>query len=186
MYPFGLERFYGGLKLAITENGIPVPEEWTKGEFVDDKILPYCISAAQNMTVWCCFWTAGVPEFGRYSIINVRQEVRDTVKNGMIFVENKVLFKIQSLDENNVLDNVELNDLFISRQHLARYFVRRCMNRLLAINAELSARSMTDEDFLKMFRKFIGDLALADEELTGVEQNLLAPKEQKNNMEGSK
>ena len=186
MYPFGLERFYGGLKLAITENGIPVPEEWIKGEFVDESILPYCISAAQNMTVWCCFWTAGVPEFGRYSIINIQQVVRDTVKDCMMFVEKKVLFKIQSLDENSVLDNVELNDLFISRQHLSRYFVRRCMNRLLAINTELSARSMTDEDFLKMFRKFIGELALSDEELTGVEQNLLAPKEQKNNMEGSK
>jgi hypothetical protein len=186
MYPFGLERFYGGLKLAITENGIPVPEEWTKGEFVDESILPYCISAAQNMTVWCCFWTAGVPEFGRYSIINIQQVVRDTVKDCMMFVEKKVLFKIQSLDENSVLDNVELNDMFISRQHLARYFVKRCMNRLLAINTELSSRSMTDEDLLKTFRKFIGELSLVDEELTSVEQKLLASEEQKNNMEESK
>lgn len=175
MYPVGLERFYGGLKLAISEGGLPVPEEWMKGEFVDDAILPYCIQAAQNMIVWCCFWTSGVPEFGKYTIIDIRQDVRPTVRNRMMFDEKKILFRIQSLNESHVLDDVELNALFISRQHLARYFVKRCMNRLLAINTELSSRSMTDEDFLKTFRNFIGELTLSDEELTSVERELLAP-----------
>ena len=175
MYPFGLERFYGGLKLAISEGGLPVPEEWTRGEFVDDAILPHCIQAAQGQIVWCCFWESNVPEFGRYTIVSIRQVVQPTVRNCMMTEEKKVLFRIQSLDESHVLDDVGLDDLFISRQHLARHFVSRCMNRLSAVNAELSSRSMTGEDFLKVFRKFIGELALSDEELTGVEQKLLAP-----------
>ncbi len=173
MYPFGLERFYGGLKLAISEGGLPVPEEWTRGEFVDDAILPHCIQAAQGQIVWCCFWESNVPEFSKYTIVNIRQVVRPIVRNCMMLEEKKVLFRIQSLDESHVLDDIELNDLFISRQHLARYFVKRCMNRLSAISTELSSRSMTDEDFLKTFRKFIGELALSDEELTRVEQKLL-------------
>jgi len=188
MYPFGLERFYGGLKLAITEGGVPVPEEWTRGEFVDDSILPYCITAAQSMTVWCCFWEAGVPKFEKYIVTNIRQVVRETMNQKCVITstEKKVLFRIQSLDESHVLDDVELNDLFISRQHLARYFVKRCMNRLQEISTKLSSRSMTNEDFLKTFRKFIGELSLVDEELTDVERKLLASEEQKNNMEESK
>lgn len=173
MYPFGLERFYGGLKLAISEGGLPVLEEWTRGEFVDDAILPHCIQAAQGQIVWCCFWTSGVPEFGKYTIINIRQVVRTIVRNCMMTEEERVLFRIQSLDESHVLDDIELNDLFISRQHLARHFIKRCMNRLSAVSTELASRSMTDEDFLKAFRKFIGELVLSNEELTDVEQKLL-------------
>lgn len=181
MYPFGLERFYGGLKLAISEGGLPVPEEWTRGEFVDDAILPYCIQAAQGQIVWCCFRTLTVPEFGKYTITNIRQVDRPTVRDCMMFEEKKVLFTIQSLDEEHVLDDIELDSLFISEQHLARHYVKYCMRRLGDAQKALSVRSMSNEDFLKAFRKFIGELVLSNEELTGVEQKLLVKGESHEN-----
>jgi len=161
MYPFGMERFYGGLKLAITKGGIPVPIEWTTGRMVPDYVLNLCKYATKDLVVYVAGESEGKPTIERYQVVDIQQkseQIHEIGRGGTIHLTGnrdyvEVYLKPVGAKNGSSWIAVKLDDLYISKEALIREMVRKRLSDLTSLWGDDNA-----EPFRDSLDSFIGKL----------------------------
>ena len=194
MYPIGMERFYGGLKLAFTKGGIPVPFEWTVGKTVEECVRVMCANAARDLIVWKSGRSYDKLVIMPCRVTDIRQIVRRkvTVGGDAIYHDKpvnvvEVSLKILGQEDDSCGICADLEDLYISRQALVRGMIETTLEDLTSFKKKVLDINTDKKGFQLAVKKFNEKLEMARNDMQELEKLLEQPEttQQENNHDRS-
>lgn len=168
MYPFGLERLYGGLKLAFTKGGIPVPFEWTVGKTVEECVRTMCEDAARDLIVWKAGRSYDKLVIMPCRVIGIRQITRQTAAIGGSVIHYdtpvnvvEVSLKVLGHEDDPYGICADLEDLYISRQALVRGMIEKTLEDLTSFKKKVLDMNTDPTGFRLAVKKFNEKMEIA-------------------------